>query len=77
MLAGMTERDWLIVLDVFDAAQWNRGEPRHDNRTFLESRHSFAVDSITWRARPSEFGIWNSAWKRFRRLSRRARQRER
>jgi hypothetical protein len=25
MLTGMTERDWSIVLDVFDAAQSNRG----------------------------------------------------
>jgi hypothetical protein len=25
MLTGMTERDWSIVLDVFDAAQSSRG----------------------------------------------------
>jgi hypothetical protein len=30
MLTGMTEEDWSIVLEVFDAAQSNRGEPGHD-----------------------------------------------
>ncbi len=70
MLTGMTERDWLIVLEVFDAAQSSRGEPGHDDRKFLEAVHYFTVHSITWRALPSEYGKWNSVWKRFWRLSR-------
>jgi transposase len=70
MLTGMTERDWSIVLEVFDAAQSNRGEPGRDDRKFLEALHYFTVHSITWRALPSEFGRWNSVWKRFWRLSR-------
>jgi transposase len=70
MLTGMTERDWLIVLKVFDAAQSNRGEPGHDDRKFLEAVHYFTVHSITWRALPGDFGNWNSVWKRFWRLSR-------
>ncbi len=70
MLTGMTERDWSIVLKVFDAAQSNRGEPGNDDRKFLEAIHYFAVHSITWRTLPSEFGKWNSVWKRFWRLSR-------
>jgi len=70
MLTGMTERDWSIVLEVFDAAQSSRGEPGHADRKFLEAVHYFTVHSITWRALPSEFGKWNSVWKRFWRLSR-------
>src|SRR5947208_930343 len=70
MLTGMTERDWEIVLDVFDAAQSRRGEPGHDDRKFLEAVHFFTVHNITWRALPAEFGNWNSIWKRFWRLSR-------
>ena len=70
MLTGMTEREWAIVLYVFDAAQSRRGEPGHDDRKFLEALHYFTVHSITWRALPSEFGNWNSVWKRFWRLSR-------
>ncbi len=70
MLTGMTERDWSIVLDVFDAAQSSRGAPGHDDRKFLEAVHYFTVHSITWRALPNEFRKWNSVWKRFWRLSR-------
>ena len=70
MLTGMSEDDWAIVLDVFDAAQSRRGEPGHDDRKFLEAIHYFTVHNITWRALPAEFGPWNSVWKRFWRLSR-------
>ncbi len=70
MLTGMSEGDWEIVLEVFEAAQSRRGEPGHDDRKFLEALHFFTVHNITWRALPAEFGNWNSVWKRFWRLSR-------
>jgi transposase len=70
MLTGMTEDDWSIVLEVFDAAQSRSGEPGHDDRKFLEALHFFTVHSLTWRALPKEYGKWNSVWKRFWRLSR-------
>ncbi len=70
MLTGMSEDDWAIVLEVFDAAQSRRGEPGHDDRKFLQAIHYFTVHNITWRALPAEYGPWNSVWKRFWRLSR-------
>ena len=70
MLTRMTEADWSVVLEVFDAAQSRSGEPGHNDRKFLEALHYFTVHSITWRALPAEFGNWNSIWKRFWRLSR-------
>jgi transposase len=70
MLTGMTEDDWSIVLEVFDAAQSRQGEPGRDDRKFLEALHFFTVHSITWRALPAAYGKWNSVWKRFWRLSR-------
>jgi transposase len=70
MLTGMTEEDWSIVLELFDAARSRRGEPGHDDRKFLEALHYFTVHNITWRALPPEYGKWNSVWKRFWRLSR-------
>jgi len=66
----MTENDWSILLEVFDAVQSRSGEPGHDDRKFLEALHYFTVHSIKWRAIPAEFGNWNSIWKRFWRLSR-------
>ena len=32
MLTGMTEDDWAIVLEVFDAAQSRSGEPGHSDQ---------------------------------------------
>jgi len=60
MLTGMTERDWAITLEVFDAVKSSRGAPGHDDRRFLAAIHYFTVHSITWRALPEEFGNWNS-----------------
>ena len=70
MLTGMTEEDWAITLETFDAAQSRSGEPGHDDRKFLQALHYFTVHNVTWRALPAEFGKWNSVWKRFWRLSR-------
>ena len=70
MLTGMTEDDWAIVMDVFDASQTRSGEPGHNDRKFLEAVHYFTLRNIAWRALPAEFGNWNTVWKRFWRLSR-------
>jgi transposase len=70
MLTAMTEEDWTIVLQVFDASRSRRGDKGRDDRRFLEDLHYFVVHNITWRALPEKFGHWNSVWKRFWRLSR-------
>jgi transposase len=70
MLTRMAEEDWTLALEVFDAAQSSRGEPGRDDRKFLEAILYFTVHNISWRALPTEFGNWNSVWKRFWRLSR-------
>jgi len=46
------------------------GGTGHDDRGFLKALHYFTVHNITWRALPTEYGKWNSVWKRFWRLSR-------
>ena len=43
MLTKMTEEDWLLVLDVFDACRSRRGDKGRDDRKFLEALHYFAV----------------------------------
>ena len=70
MLTAMTEEDWTIVLQVFDASRSRRSDKGRDDRRFLEALHYFVVHNITWRALPEKFGHWNSVWKRFWRLSR-------
>ncbi|MGG5891073.1 transposase [Falsiroseomonas sp. HC035] len=66
----MSELDWELVLDPFRAARSRRGDKGRDDRRFLGALHYFTVNNVTWRALPSEFGNWNSIWKRFWRLSR-------
>ena len=70
MLTTMTEQDWTIVLQVFEASRSCRGDKGRDDRKFLEALHYFIVHNVTWRALPAQFGHWNSVWKRFWRLSR-------
>ena len=69
MLTGMTEEDWALVLRIFRAVRSRRGAQGQDDRRFLEAVHYCTVNSIRWRALPSEFGPWNTVWKRFWRLS--------
>ena len=69
MLTRMTDEDWAIVLKVFEASRSRRGDKGRDDRRFLEALHYFSVHNINWRARPAQFGNWNSVWKRFWRLS--------
>jgi transposase len=69
MLTTMTEEDWAIVLQVFEASRSRRGDKGHDDKKFLSALHYFAFHNITRRALPAEFGNWNSVWKRFWRLS--------
>jgi len=70
MSTKMNELDWEIALEVFRACLPARGAKSKDDRLFLEALHFFAVHNITWRALPDRFGLWNSVWKRFDRLSR-------
>ncbi len=70
MSTKMTERDWVLAVEVFRACLPVRGAKARDDRLFLEALHFFGVHNITWRALPERFGPWNSVWKRFSRLSR-------
>jgi transposase len=69
MLTRMTDRDWDLVVIIFQAVQSRRGGKGQDDRRFLRALHYFTVHNITWRALPAEFGPWNTVWKRFWRLS--------
>src|SRR5438094_2392436 len=70
MRTQMSDADWEIVVEAFQAARSRRGDKGRDDRKFLEALHFFTVHNITWRALPAEFGNWNAVWKRFWRLSR-------
>lgn len=69
MLTGMTEADWDLAVMVFRSVCSRWGDKGRDDRKFLEALHYFAVNTVTWRALPAEYGLWNSVGKRFWRLS--------
>ena len=41
MLTKMTERNWVLVHEVFDACRSRRGDKGRDDRKFLEALHCF------------------------------------
>jgi hypothetical protein len=47
MLTKMTEEDWVLVLEVFDACRSRHGDKGRDDRKFLEALHYFTVHNIT------------------------------
>ena len=54
MLTTMTEQDWKIALQVFQASRSRRGDKGQDDRRFLEALHYFVVHNVTWvRFRPN------------------------
>jgi transposase len=69
MSTKMSEEEWINSVAVFRAGLPRSGAKGRDDRLFLEALHYFAVHNITWRALPERFGLWNSVWKRFDRLS--------
>lgn len=69
MSTKMGEDDFVNAVTVFRACLPRSGAKGRDDRLFLEALHYFVVHNITWRALPERFGLWNSVWKRFDRLS--------
>jgi len=69
MLTHITQDDWEIVLEVFQAVRSRRGCKEPDDRRFLEALLCFTVFNITWCALLAKFGPWNTVWRRFWRLS--------
>ena len=69
MPTRLTEDDRTLVLEVFRAVLPGRDEKSEHDRRFLEALLYLTVTNLGRRARPKEFGNWNTVWKRFWRLS--------
>jgi transposase len=69
MLTSIGEEQWGQRSSLFGRVCPRRGEKGRDDRRFLEALHCFTTPNITWRALPAQFGLWNSVWERFCRLS--------
>ena len=69
MSTHMTEDDWAVALEVFEACLPQRSAKGRNNHPFLQAVHYFCIHNITWRPLSKHLGKWNSVWKRLDRLS--------
>ncbi len=63
----LSDNHWGKVADLLPGKEGDAGRHGTDNRLFLEAVLWMARTGAPWRDLPSDFGNWNSVFKRFRR----------
>ncbi len=63
----LTDHQWRIIAPLCLGRDDTRGSSGRDNRLFLEAVLWIVRTDAPWRDLPSEFGHWNSTFRRFRR----------
>lgn len=63
----LTDDQWALIAPLCLGRDDTRGSTGRDNRLFLEAVLWIARTDAPWRDLPSEFGNWNSTFRRFRR----------
>jgi hypothetical protein len=64
--AGLTDAEWRRVAPVLPPQKPAKGRPRHDHRTVLGGILWVVRSGASWRAMPTEYGQWETAYKRYR-----------
>ena len=64
--AGLTDDEWRRVEAVLPPQRPATGRPRHDHRTVLAGILWVVRSGASWRAMPTEYGKWETAYKRYR-----------
>ncbi len=63
----LSDSQWARVALLLPGKNGDPGRSARDNREFLEAVLWMARTGAPWRDLPSEFGLWNSLFQRFRR----------
>ncbi len=63
----LSDSQWARVALLLPGKNGDPGRSARDNREFLEAVLWMARTGAPWRDLPSEFGLWNSVFQRFRR----------
>ena len=63
----LRDSQWARVAPLLPGKNGDPGRSARDNREFLEAVLWMARTGAPWRDLPSEFGLWNSLFQRFRR----------
>jgi len=64
--AGLTAAEWCRVQPLLPPQQPTTGRPRHDHRTVLAGILWVVRSGASWRAMPTEYGKWETAYRRYR-----------
>jgi hypothetical protein len=64
--AGLTDAEWRRVAPVLPPQKPTRGRPRHDHRTVLTGILWVVRSGAAWRAMPTTYGKWETAYRRYR-----------
>ncbi len=65
----LTDKQWRMIAPILPGKPGDRGRSGFDNRKSLEGMIWVLRTGAPWRDMPSEFGNWNSVYRRFRRWS--------
>ena len=65
----LTDQQWEAVAPILPGKSSDRGRTGADNRKSLEGMIWILRTGAPWRDLPSDFGNWNSVYRRFRRWS--------
>jgi hypothetical protein len=64
--AGLTDAEWCRIAPVLPPQTPARGRPRHDHRTVRGGILWVVRSGASWRAMPTEYGKWETAYRRYR-----------
>jgi transposase len=64
---GVSDEEWSILGPLLPAERGRWGRPSGDNRPYFEGMLWMARTGAQWRHLPSEYGKWNSVFRRYRR----------
>jgi Putative transposase of IS4/5 family (DUF4096) len=64
--AELTDAEWCLVQPLLPPQKPTTGRPRHDHRTVLAGILWVVRSGASWRAMPTEYGKWETAYQRYR-----------
>ena len=66
---ALTDAQWALISPLMPSSDGKQGKPFRDHRQVVEGIIYRYRTGIAWRDVPSEFGPWQTVWKRHRRLA--------
>ncbi len=64
--AELTDAEWCRIQPLLPPQKPTTGRPRHDHRTVLAGILWVVRSDASWRAMPTEYGTWETAYQRYR-----------